>query len=205
MSIAIIDYGMSNLGSISRAVEECGGSNVIITNNPNDLKICDRIILPGVGAFSDGMENLVKGGWVNAIKEEVINNKIPILGICLGMQLMATIGTEGGDIEGLDLIEGEVKLMISDNINERIPHVGWNQVDYIEENPLFQNISNGRDFYFVHSYRFIPKNQDHIIAVTPYCGEVVSVINKDNIFGTQFHPEKSMPFGLVLLKNFLNY
>jgi imidazole glycerol-phosphate synthase subunit HisH len=205
MSIAIIDYGMSNLGSISRAVEECGGDNVIITSNPDDVKTCDRMILPGVGSFSDGMENLQAGGWVEIIREEVIKNKIPILGICLGMQLLATTGYEGGKSNGLDLIQGSVHLMESTSKTEKIPHVGWNEVHQITNNALLENIESGHDFYFVHSYRFIPENESDIIGLTDYCGKVVSVVNRDNVFGTQFHPEKSIPHGFSIIENFLNY
>lgn len=205
MSIVIVDYGMSNLGSIYRALEECGALNVVISEDPETLKSADRIILPGVGSFSDGMKKLADGGWVDVIRNEVLQNNIPILGICLGMQLLATTGVEGGMSLGLDLISGDVMKLIPNETKERIPHVGWNEVNYQKTNVLFDNIQSGTDFYFVHSYHFVPENINSVIATTPYCGNVVSAININNIFGTQFHPEKSTPSGFTLIKNFLNY
>lgn len=202
MSILIIDYGMSNLGSIRRALEECG-ADVLVSNKPDDLKTCDKIVLPGVGAFGDGMKNLNERGWTKIIREEVLENKIPILGICLGMQLLASIGHEGGEFDGLDLIEGEVVKLTAQN-GERIPHVGWNEIVKTKENPLFEKIKDGSDFYFVHSYYFKAKNKENVIATTSYCGEFASAVNKNNIFGTQFHPEKSIPLGFQVLKNFIN-
>ncbi len=202
MSIVIIDYGMSNLGSIRRAMEECG-ADVLVSNNPEDLKISDKIILPGVGAFGDGMKNLNNQGWTKIIREEVLENKIPILGICLGMQLLATKGHEGGEFDGLNLIEGEVVKFTSLD-DERIPHVGWNEIVKTKESPIFEGIEDGSDFYFVHSYHFKAKNKEDVIATTSYCGEFASAINKNNIFGTQFHPEKSIPVGFQVLKNFIN-
>lgn len=204
MAIVIIDYGMSNLGSIRRSLEECG-ADVFVSDNPEDLKTAERIILPGVGSFADGMKNLVEGGWVEVIRNEVLNNKIPILGICLGMQLLASKGTEGGDNKGLNLIPGEVVLLKPENRGERIPHVGWNEVYLQKENPLFENIETGKDFYFVHSFHFKTESEESILCKTPYCGEFVSAVNIDNIFGTQFHPEKSVPTGLKILQNFINY
>jgi imidazole glycerol-phosphate synthase subunit HisH len=205
MSVVIIDYGMSNLNSIQRALEECGARNPIISNDPSDLKIADRIILPGVGAFGDGIEHLRSRGWIETIQEEVLHNKIPLLGICLGMQLLASRGFESGQHQGLDLIPGSVIKLNSTMSDEKIPHVGWNEVHYSRDNHLFDGIQEGRDFYFVHSYHFVPEEAEDIIGTTPYCGEVVSAINRGNVFGTQFHPEKSVPSGFAVIKNFLDY
>lgn len=202
MSVVIIDYGMSNLGSIRRALEECGAS-IVVSDNPHDLKTADKIILPGVGAFGDGMKNLNEQGWTKIIKEEVLGNKIPILGICLGMQLLASKGYEGGEFDGLNLIEGEV-VKFTPIADERIPHVGWNEIFKTKENVLFDGIENGSDFYFVHSYYFKTKNLEDVISTTPYCGTFASAVNRNNIFGTQFHPEKSIPLGFNVLKNFLS-
>jgi len=200
--VLLIDYGMGNIGSIRRALEECG-ADVCVSNSPDDLKNAERIVLPGVGSFADGIKNLKKYCWIERIRQEVLENRIPILGICLGMQLLATHGQENGNNEGLDLIQGDVVRMVSTDANERIPHIGWNNVFRKHEHPLFENIQDGTDFYFVHSYHFIPERNADILAVTPYCGSFVSAIYRNNILGVQFHPEKSIPMGFQLLKNFL--
>lgn len=202
MTVVVIDYGMSNLGSITRALEACNAT-VLVSNNPQDLRTADKIILPGVGAFGDGMKNLNEQGWTKIIREEVLNNKIPILGICLGMQLLATTGYEGGKFDGLNLIKGEV-IRFEPKNDERIPHVGWNDIMKTKENILFDRIENGSDFYFVHSYHFKVENDDDVIAITKYCGQFTAAVNRQNIFGTQFHPEKSIPLGFQVLKNFLS-
>ena len=202
-TVAIIDYGMCNIDSVARAVEECGGTP-LVTNNIHDLEIVTHIILPGVGAFPDAMNQLRQLSMDTALREQVIDNKIPFLGICLGMQVMATKGTEGEETEGLGLIEGTVKRLEPDSHDTRIPHIGWNEVHYVRDSPLFQNIPSGKDFYFVHSYHFCCRNEEDIIARTPYCKGFVSAISKGHIFGTQFHPEKSQKLGFLVLKNFLS-
>jgi imidazole glycerol-phosphate synthase subunit HisH len=201
MSVLIIDYGMGNLGSVSRSFEECGADVQIITE-PRDFNGASRVILPGVGAFKEGMEHLVNRGWVEFINR-VIEEKIPLLGICLGMQLFAEKGYEGGLVSGLGIIRGEVIRLNPQSAEERIPHVGWDDVCVTQSTPLFSDIPNGSDFYFVHSYHFVPGCVDHIVATTPYCGGVVSAVHENNVFGVQFHPEKSSKPGRQLLKNFL--
>lgn len=198
----IIDYGMGNLDSVCRAVRYCGG-NPVITGNSGELSLATHIILPGVGTFDEGMKNLKKYRLDSALAEQVIANKIPFLGICLGMQLLATLGNEGGKIKGLDFIPGEVVLFDQPAAGERIPHVGWNNVNYERASRLFGSIPSGKDFYFIHSYHFLCKDGGNAIASTPYCGGFVSAIAKENIFGVQFHPEKSQASGFQLLKNFL--
>lgn len=202
MKTVIIDYGMSNLGSIKRAVEECGG-DVVVADDPRDLKYAGKIILPGVGSYADGMKNIRERGWFEAIREEAGVNKVPLLGVCLGMQLLSDRGDEGGDTEGLGLIAGEVKKLVPVADNERIPHVGWNEINIASECPLLEDIHDGSDFYFVHSYHFIVRDPRDVAAYTPYCGKFVSIAAHENIYGTQFHPEKSTPDGFLLLKNFL--
>ena len=202
-TVAIIDYGMCNLDSVARAVEECGGTP-LVTNNIHDLEIATHIILPGVGAFPDAMNQLCQLSMDTALREQVLENKIPFLGICLGMQVMATKGTEGEETEGLGLIEGTVKRLKPESCDTRIPHIGWNEVHYVRSSPLFEGISTGKDFYFVHSYHFCCSDEDNIIARTPYCGGFTSAISKGNIFGTQFHPEKSQKVGFQVLKNFIS-
>jgi imidazole glycerol-phosphate synthase subunit HisH len=202
-TVAIVDYGMGNIDSIARVIEECGGS-ALISHNPVDFETATHIILPGVGSFSTAMESLSKLNLVHVLKTQVMKYKIPFLGICLGMQLLATKGHEGGDHDGLNLIEGEIVLLKTQNIQERIPHVGWNEVFFEKQSPLFNNIETGKDFYFVHSYHYICKDKQDILAYTPYCGKFVSIIGRENIFGTQFHPEKSQRLGFQLIKNFLD-
>lgn len=202
-TVAIIDYGMCNLDSVARAVEECGGIP-LVTSNIQDLEIATHIILPGVGAFPDAMNQLCQLSMDTALREQVIDHKIPFLGICLGMQVMATKGTEGEETEGLGLIEGTIKRLEPDSHDTRVPHIGWNEVNYVRDSPLFQNIPSGKDFYFVHSYHFCCRYEEDIIARTPYCKGFVSAISKGHIFGTQFHPEKSQKLGFQVLKNFLS-
>lgn len=200
MSIYIIDYGMGNLLSVQRAIEECG-FEAIISSDPCDANKATHLILPGVGAFEDGMKNLIQTGWANSIKEYVLSGK-PLLGICLGMQLMMTKGYEGRLCEGLDLIEGEVVRLVPADVKEKIPHVGWNEVRFKNDSSLFDQIMDGSDFYFVHSYHVIPKYSDHVLATSDYCGEFVSVVKNKNVYGVQFHPEKSGKKGFKLLTNF---
>lgn len=203
MKVVVIDYGMSNLGSIRRSLEECG-ADVIISDDPQALKEADHIILPGVGAFPDGMHNLSERGWVPAIRESALQDNIPLLGICLGMQLLADEGYEITETKGLGLIPGAVKRFIPDAQDIRIPHVGWNEIHQVKESVLLKDIADCSDFYFVHSYYYETAKQEDILATTPYCGHFSSIINSGNIFGVQFHPEKSGKIGFRLLKNFLN-
>lgn len=205
MRVVIIDYGLGNFGSIQRAVLECCKGSVSISHIPEEIESADKLILPGVGAFADGMKNLGEKGLDQIIRNQTQNEHIPLLGICLGMQLLATQGYEGGETQGLNIIPGEVQKLQPVTSGERIPHIGWNEVWYKKNTPLFENITDGSDFYFVHSYQFIPKNNDDIIGTTPYCGSFVSAINHDSIYGVQFHPEKSSILGFNVLKNFLGY
>jgi glutamine amidotransferase len=202
MKVLVIDYGMGNLGSARRALEECG-LDVLVSENPDHLADVDRFVLPGVGAFADGMANLNERGWPPKVREALQNPHVTMLGICLGMQLLACKGYEGGENAGLGLIAGEVRRLEPTTLDTRIPHVGWNEVHYADAEPLFAEIPNGSDFYFVHSYQFIPAASENIIATTPYCGRFVSAVRAKNVFGVQFHPEKSSRLGLKLLRNFV--
>jgi glutamine amidotransferase len=203
MKTLIVDYGLCNLDSVRRATEECGGIP-FVSGDPNTMKKADRIILPGVGNYSDAMQRIKSSGWYNAIRNEVIKYEIPILGICLGMQLLSTSGYEGNQAGGLDLIHGEVIRLAGCSPETKIPHVGWNEVVHTDNSLLFKGIPNSKDFYFVHSYHLVPENSEEILATTPYCGGFVSAIRKGSIFGVQFHPEKSQYYGLQLIKNFLS-
>ncbi len=202
MSTLIIDYGMGNLFSVKYAFEKCG-ADVCISGDPNDITKSDNLVLPGVGTFKDGMKNLKERGWIPAIKKAVNEEGLSLLGICLGMQLLAEKGFEIGETEGLGLIQGEVKKIDNTTKGEKVPHVGWNEIEIIKQDPLFEGISNKVDFYFVHSYQFVPLNNKDVLTQTPYCGNFVSSIGRDNVFGVQFHPEKSQRPGLKLISNFL--
>lgn len=201
-SVAIVDYGMGNLDSVRRAAEECGAVRVLVTSSPADLRQGTHIILPGVGAFPDGMAMLRKSGMDEAIREQVLCAKVPFLGICLGMQLMATRGFEGRECQGLDLVPGEVHRFIGGEQHERIPHIGWNEVEVTMDSPLFEAVPSRSDFYFVHSYHMHCEDS-HVIARTPYCGGFVSAVMSGMAFGVQFHPEKSQKLGFRILRNFL--
>lgn len=203
-SVAIVDYGMGNLGSVRRAVEECGGSP-LVTSDPRELETATAIILPGVGAFPAGMQNLRKCGLVDVLHEQVVERKIPFLGLCLGMQLMAEKGLELEQTAGLGWISGEVKRLQSKEERERIPHVGWDEVIQTRPSPLFADISSGKDFYFVHSYHFECSDPNDVIAWVESCGGFVAAIARANLFGVQFHPEKSQKPGFQLLRNFLSF
>jgi glutamine amidotransferase len=200
--VVIIDYGMGNLNSVQRAFEECGAT-VQVSSYHKDLESATHIVLPGVGSFADGMKNLKKQNLVSSLKDKVLRENTPLLGICLGMQLLSDKGYEGEETEGLKLIPGVVRRLESNHDRERIPHIGWNEVHIRKESKLFDGISNKSDFYFVHSFHFNPFNKESIVATTPYCNKFISVINQKNIYGVQFHPEKSQRFGFDLIRNFL--
>jgi imidazole glycerol-phosphate synthase subunit HisH len=199
--VAIVDHGLCNIDSISRAVEECGG-DCLIAEHPKALEHAQRIILPGVGAFPDAMRNLRDRGLDMALREHVIKNHVPLLGICLGMQLLATRGFEVAETEGLGFIPGDVRKLEA-RAGERIPHVGWDEVTYANPSQLFAHIPSAKDFYFIHSFHFIPQNPADIIGETAYAGGFVAALQCENIYATQFHPEKSQRVGFQLLRNFL--
>jgi len=199
---AIIDNGLCNLDSIARAIEECGG-DPFITADPSALHQASKIVLPGVGAFEDAMNNLHQNGLSEALSQFVVKQGVPFLGICLGMHLMARGGEEGSGVEGLGWIDAQVVKMKSRSSEERIPHVGWNEVTATDGMPLFDGIRPGADFYFVHSYQFQCADAAVVAGTTPYCGGFASVVADRNILGVQFHPEKSQKPGFRLLKNFL--
>ncbi len=200
--IAIVDYGLGNLRSAMRGIEYAS-ADVNITSDPSDFDRVDGLILPGVGAFKNGMENIKP--MKRAISDFVSDNK-PLLGICLGMQILMTNSEEGGDdhgpVSGLDLIEGSVKRFKFENRPEKfkIPHMGWNCINISKESPFLQGIERSY-VYFVHSYYVEPA--EHTLATSAYGLEFAAVISVDNIFGTQFHPEKSSHVGLTILKNFV--
>ena len=202
MNTYIIDYGTSNLGSIYQAIDKLG-FNAKIISNPKSLNGVDKIVLPGVGSFSQASFELKSNGWFDEIKEHVLSRKKSILGICLGMQMFASMGEEGNESEGLDFLEGKVKHLRSIGCEGPIPHVGWNDAQIRKGDNLFKDVPNGIDFYFVHSYCFVPTNDNCVSSITSYDKDFVASVEYENIFGTQFHPEKSSKAGIKILKNFL--
>ena len=204
MRVGIINYGMGNLGSVRRALEEINAEPLIV-NHPSKLFEVDRIILPGVGAFKKGMDNLREGGWIDVINKLVMEERVPMLGICLGMQLLGTTSEEDGLNEGLNLIPGHVKHLTKLGCLLRVPHVGWNEIKMLHKNLLFDGIPDNTDFYFVHSYSFVADEKDDVVAMTYYDTYLTAAINNKHIFGTQFHPEKSSKAGFQVLLNYLSY
>lgn len=207
MRVAIVNYGMGNLGSVRRAFEDIG-ADVYIAHSPAELQDANRIVLPGVGAFGEGMASLASGGWVPALQDAVAMKRKPLLGICLGMQMLASMGHEKGVTPGLGLIPGEVQKLDALGCKLRIPHVGWNEVQYMQgmtTDVLFDGIPDSSDFYFVHSFAFLPESPQHLVATVPYDVNLASVVRNGNVFGCQFHPEKSSKAGRRLLKNFMSY
>ena len=201
MNVLVINYGMGNLGSVRRAFEECGAS-VLVSEDPADLAEAERIVLPGVGAFPDAMARLNEAGWPGELRQALTNPGVHLLGICLGMQLLADTGHEGSETRGLALIPGDVIRFVPPN-GERVPHVGWNEVRPTQASPLLAGIPPATDFYFVHSYHFRTAQPENVLGTTPYCGEFSAVVGAGNVFGTQFHPEKSSRPGFQLIRNFL--
>lgn len=200
--VAIVDFGLCNLDSIVRAVEQCGGRAKVVTEY-SQLNRVNSIILPGVGTFGDAMRNLSERGLDQALNEQVISKKIPFLGICLGMQLLAVRGTEQGNHNGLGWINGEVVKLVQQKPAERTLHIGWNEAHYSQTSELFEGIGNRTDFYFMHSYHLVCEDTQGVLATTPYCGEFTSAVRFGHIFGVQFHPEKSQKSGFQVLRNFL--
>jgi len=199
--IAVVDYGMGNLRSVSKAIEHVG-VDVRVTRSPQDLKDAKGIVLPGVGAFKDAVRNLKEFGLWEVIIREVEKGK-PFLGICLGLQLLFEKSYEFGETEGFGFIEGEV-VKFELPADFKIPHMGWNQVYKKKKSELLREIKEGEFFYFVHSYYVKPKNKNVVLTETDYGIYFTSAIEKENIFATQFHPEKSQRAGQKLLKNFVS-
>ena len=201
MKVSIIDIGISNIFSIKSSIESLGYS-VKCTRDPKDLNNTDKIILPGVGSFNTAMDKIKKYNFSESLYENVITKKKYFLGICVGMQILANKGFEMGECKGLSYIDAEVKNLSDLGCNLQIPHVGWNHIKFTE-NTISKNIPQNSDFYFIHSFAMDKVDQTYVKGITNYGIKVVSIINKENIFGTQFHPEKRSKNGRILLKNFL--
>ncbi len=206
MNVIIVDYNSGNISSVINSFKEIAQDkvNVEVTSDLNKIKYSDKVVLPGQGSFKSCINALNKiDGLVDTLNEFAITNKKPLLGICVGLQMFADIGYEETETKGLGWISGKVTKIDNKNGKFKLPHIGWNQINIVKESKIFQNIKNYSHMYFVHSYEFIPKDKNTITAFTDYSSEIVCSVEKENIFGTQFHPEKSDKVGLKLIKNFL--
>lgn len=200
--IAIVDYGLGNVNAFANIYNRLNIS-CVIASEPDELRKADRIILPGVGAFDWAIARLSKTGIREELEDMVLHKGRPVLGICVGMQMMAKRSDEGV-LQGLGWIDGEVKKFDLSSFAQKthLPHMGWNDVTPRTSGGLFKNYEKGASFYFLHSYYFAPQNPDHVLAVTDYNGPFASSVQSENVFGVQFHPEKSHQWGIQLLKNF---
>jgi len=198
MTLAVIDYGSGNLRSVAKAF-----GDVLVTSDPDALRKADRIVLPGVGAFADckaGLDRLI--GMKEALEEAVLHQGKPFLGICVGMQLMADWGREHGDHPGLGWLAGEVVALQPDDPRLKVPHMGWNQLEIRKDHPLMAGIPRGSHAYYVHSYHFRLADPANLYVESDYAGPIAALVGRDNLAGTQFHPEKSQKVGLQVIENF---
>ena len=207
MNIIIVDYNSGNISSVINSFKEVAKDkvNIEVTSDLNKIKSSDKVVLPGQGSFKTCINALNKiDGLSSTLNEFVISNKKPLLGICVGLQMFADIGYEETETKGLGWISGKVSKIDNQNGKYKLPHIGWNQIKIIKDSKIFNNIEDNSHMYFVHSYEFIPNNKNVISATTKYSSNIVCSIEKENIFGTQFHPEKSDKIGLKIIKNFLD-
>jgi len=207
MNVTIVDYNSGNISSVINSFKVVAKNkvNIEVTSDLKKIKSSDKIVLPGQGSFKscvDALNNI--NGLVDALNEFVINSKKPLLGICVGLQMFADIGYEETETKGLGWIEGKVSKIDNQNGKYKLPHIGWNQINIFKDEKIFKNIENNSHMYFVHSYEFIPEDKSVISATTDYSSKIVCSVEKENIFGTQFHPEKSDKIGLKIIQNFIN-
>ena len=211
MSISVIDYGSGNLKSAAKALEAAvkniGASfKVVVTSDPKKISKSDKIVLPGQGSFRDCYFGIKKIPELNeTLNEFVLEKKKPILGICVGMQLFAKIGYESQETKGFGWIDAEVRKINNMNKKLKLPHMGWNEIELKKDNFLFSDIKNKSHMYFIHSYEFMTRQKDYVAATTNYGNSIIASVFKENIVGTQFHPEKSQKNGLLILENFLKW
>ena len=207
MKVTIVDYNSGNISSVINSFKEVAKDkvNIEVTADLNKIKSSDKVVLPGQGSFKSCVDALNKiNGLTEALSEFAINNKKPLLGICVGLQMFADVGYEETEPKGLGWISGKVSKINNQNGKYKLPHIGWNQIKIVKQSRIFENIENNSHMYFVHSYEFIPEDKNVISATTDYSSNIVCSVEKENIFGTQFHPEKSDKLGLKMIDNFIN-
>ncbi len=207
MNVTIVDYNSGNISSVINSFTEVakGTVNLEVTSDLNKIKSSDKVVLPGQGSFKSCIEALNSiNGLTDTLDEFVINKKKPLFGICVGLQMFADVGYEETETKGLGWISGKVSKIDNKNGEYKLPHIGWNQINIVKDSKIFKDVGNNSHMYFVHSYEFIPENKDVISATTDYSSKIVCSVEKDNIFGTQFHPEKSDKVGLKIINNFIN-
>ena len=207
MNVTIVDYNSGNISSVINSFNEVAKEKVSIevTSDLEKIKSSDKLVLPGQGSFKSCIDALNGiNGLVDTLNEFAINNKKPLLGICVGLQMFADIGNEEIETKGLGWISGKVSKIDNQNDKFKLPHIGWNEIEIIKDSKIFKDIDNNTHMYFVHSYEFIPEDKNVISATTNYSSNIVCSVEKENIFGTQFHPEKSDKMGLKIIDNFIN-
>ena len=206
MNVTIVDYNSGNISSVINSFQEVAKDkvNIEVTSDLNKIKSSDKIVLPGQGSFKSCVDALNSiDGLVDTLNDFVINKKKPIFGICVGLQMFADIGYEEKETIGLGWISGKVLKIDNQNGKYKLPHIGWNEINIVKESKIFKDIENNSHMYFVHSYEFVPEDKNVISATTEYSSNIVCSVEKENIFGTQFHPEKSDKIGLKIIDNFI--
>ena len=206
MNVTIVDYQSGNISSVINSFAEVskGKVNLEVTSDIKKIQSSDKIVLPGQGSFKSCVDSLNNiNGLVDILKEFAITNKKPLLGICVGLQMFADVGFEETETKGLGWISGKVSKIDNQNGKFKLPHIGWNEIEIQKESKIFKGIKNKSHMYFVHSYEFIPKDKSVILATTEYSSKIVCSVERDNLFGTQFHPEKSDKTGLKIIDNFI--
>ena len=207
MNVTIVDYNSGNISSVINSFREVAKDkvNIEVSSDLNKIKSSDKVVLPGQGSFKSCVDALNSiNGLVDTLNEFAINDKKPLLGICVGLQMFADVGYEETETKGLGWVPGKVSKIDNQDGKYKLPHIGWNQINLVKDSKIFKDIENNSHMYFVHSYEFIPEDKSVISATTDYSSNIVCSIEKENIFGTQFHPEKSDKIGLKIINNFIN-
>ncbi|MDC6482236.1 imidazole glycerol phosphate synthase subunit HisH [Pelagibacteraceae bacterium] len=207
MNVTIVDYQSGNISSVINSFKQVAKNkiNLEVTSDLNKIKLSDKLILPGQGSFKSCVDSLKSiKGLVDTLKDFVFKNKKPLLGICVGLQMFGDVGYEESETKGLGWIPGKVTKIDNKNGKFKLPHIGWNEIEIVKESKIFKDIKNKSHMYFVHSYEFVPQDKSVVSATTDYASKIVCSVEKDNLFGTQFHPEKSDKAGLKVIENFIN-